>query len=177
MGTPIQIGTSEPGAQGPGGPGTAGLVRALPDLGHRTGDRGDARPRLQAADRGLTLSHAVSAVLADAAMPVVLGGDHGPSLGTFDALLRWCRDRPLFVRWLDAHADFNTWETSPPEFGTTVPGGATFRDAHLIMETLHGSGRAGSLDVVALVANPFGHRILDRPRPVIEAVPTLAALS
>jgi arginase len=40
-----------------------------------------------------------------------------------------------------------------PGAGTPVPGGATFREAHLIMEMLHDSGLTGSLDVVEL--NPF----------------------
>ena len=40
-----------------------------------------------------------------------------------------------------------------PGSGTTVPGGATFREAHLIMEMLHDCGLVGSLDVVEL--NPF----------------------
>jgi arginase len=40
-----------------------------------------------------------------------------------------------------------------PGVGTTVPGGATYREAHLIMEMLHDSGLVGSLDVVEL--NPF----------------------
>jgi arginase len=40
-----------------------------------------------------------------------------------------------------------------PGVGTTVPGGATFREAHLVMEMLHDSGRLCSLDVVEL--NPF----------------------
>lgn len=67
-----------------------------------------------------------------------------------------------------------------PGVGTTVPGGATFREAHLAMEMLHDSGLVGSLDLVEL--NPFldergrtallmvdlaaslmGRRILDRP--------------
>jgi arginase len=67
-----------------------------------------------------------------------------------------------------------------PAVGTTVPGGATFREAHLVMEMLHDSGLVGSLDLVEL--NPFldergrtalllvdlvsslmGRRILDRP--------------
>jgi arginase len=67
-----------------------------------------------------------------------------------------------------------------PGVGTTVPGGATFREAHLIMELLHDSGLVSSLDLVEL--NPFlddrgrsarvmvdlagslfGKRILDRP--------------
>lgn len=67
-----------------------------------------------------------------------------------------------------------------PAVGTTVPGGATFREAHLVMEMLHDSGRVASLDLVEL--NPFldergrtatlmvdlaaslmGRRIMDRP--------------
>lgn len=67
-----------------------------------------------------------------------------------------------------------------PAVGTTVPGGATFREAHLIMEMLCDSGLVTSLDLVEL--NPFldergrtaklmvdlcasllGHKVLDRP--------------
>ena len=40
-----------------------------------------------------------------------------------------------------------------PAVGTTVPGGATFREAHLIMEMLHEGGLVTSLDIVKL--NPF----------------------
>ena len=42
---------------------------------------------------------------------------------------------------------------SAPAVGTTVPGGTTFREAHLVMEMLCDSGRVGSLDLVEL--NPF----------------------
>lgn len=67
-----------------------------------------------------------------------------------------------------------------PAVGTTVPGGATFREAHLIMEMLCDSGLVTSLDLVEL--NPFlddrgrtaklmvdlcasllGRKVLDRP--------------
>jgi arginase len=67
-----------------------------------------------------------------------------------------------------------------PAVGTTVPGGATFREAHLVMEMLSDSGLVTSLDLVEL--NPFldergrtaivmvdltaslmGRRIMDRP--------------
>ena len=67
-----------------------------------------------------------------------------------------------------------------PGVGTTVPGGATFREAHLVMEMLHDSGLVASLDLVEL--NPFldergrtamllvdlaaslmGRRVMDRP--------------
>jgi arginase len=66
-----------------------------------------------------------------------------------------------------------------PGVGTTVPGGATFREAHLIMEMLHDCALVGSLDVVELnpfldergksalllvdlVASLFGRQIVDR---------------
>ncbi len=67
-----------------------------------------------------------------------------------------------------------------PGVGTTVPGGATLREAHLVMELLHDSARVTSLDLVEL--NPFlddrgrtaqlmvdltaslmGRRVFDRP--------------
>ena len=40
-----------------------------------------------------------------------------------------------------------------PAVGTTVPGGTTFREAHLVCELLHESGLVSSLDLVEL--NPF----------------------
>lgn len=40
-----------------------------------------------------------------------------------------------------------------PAVGTTVPGGTTFREAHLVCELLHESGLMTSLDLVEL--NPF----------------------
>jgi arginase len=67
-----------------------------------------------------------------------------------------------------------------PAVGTTVPGGATFREAHLIMEMLSESGLVTSLDLaelnpfldergrtarlmVDLTASLLGRRVLDRP--------------
>lgn len=64
--------------------------------------------------------------------------------------------------------------------GTTVPGGATFREAHLIMELLHDSGLVTSLDLVELnpsldergrtaqlmvdlTASLMGRTVLDKP--------------
>lgn len=43
--------------------------------------------------------------------------------------------------------------TIAPAVGTTVPGGTSFREAHLVMELLHESGLVSSLDLVEL--NPF----------------------
>lgn len=67
-----------------------------------------------------------------------------------------------------------------PAVGTTVPGGATFREAHLVMETLGDAGCVTSLDLVELnpaldergrtaalmvdlVGSLMGRRVFDRP--------------
>jgi arginase len=69
-----------------------------------------------------------------------------------------------------------------PGVGTTVPGGATYREAHLVMEMLHDSGLVRSLDIVELnpfldergrtartavelIGSLFGQQITDRPTP------------
>ena len=69
-----------------------------------------------------------------------------------------------------------------PGVGTTVPGGATYREAHLVMELLHDCGLVGSVDIVELnpfldargrtaraavelVGSLFGQQIIDRPTP------------
>ncbi|GEM88975.1 arginase [Oceanithermus desulfurans NBRC 100063] len=48
-------------------------------------------------------------ILDDAALPVVLGGDHSISMGSVRGVQR---GRTGLI-WIDAHADFNTPETSP----------------------------------------------------------------
>ncbi|WP_019904730.1 arginase [Methylobacterium sp. 77] len=56
--------------------------------------------------------------------------------------------------WLHVSLDVDFLEPAiAPGVGTTVPGGATFREAHLAMEMLHDSGLVRSLDLVEL--NPF----------------------
>jgi len=69
-----------------------------------------------------------------------------------------------------------------PGVGTLVPGGATYREAHLVMELLHDSGVVRSVDIVELnpfldergrtarvatelVGSLFGQQITDRPSP------------
>ena len=69
-----------------------------------------------------------------------------------------------------------------PAVGTTVPGGATLREAHLTMELLHDSRLVASLDLVELnpmldergrtarlmvdlTASLMGRRVFDRPTP------------
>lgn len=58
-----------------------------------------------------------------------------------------------------------------PAVGTTVPGGTTFREAHLVMELLHDSGLVTSLDLVEL--NPF---LDERGRTALLMVDLVASL-
>ncbi|MFF9550628.1 arginase [Methylobacterium fujisawaense] len=124
IGAPIEVGTSEPGAlMGPAALRTAGLVRALSELGHSVTDRGDVAPEGPAGMRGLdgvaawtrALSRVVEGALDAGSLPLTAGGDHSLSLGSVDGVLRHCarHRRSVFVLWLDAHADFNTPATSP----------------------------------------------------------------
>lgn len=275
LGVATASGASVRGAgMGPEALRVAGIAEALIELGHQVADHGDLRrphpgPKgdpaswrlpeerradvlelaAQASDRGLE-------VLRAGRCPVFLGGDHSIAMGTVSAAARHCsaQDKPVFVLWVDAHADYNTPQTSPsgnlhgmplallcgePEFdatfrgpwlgridpknvtiigarsvdrderkllasrgvsvldmrridemgvvalmrgvidkvkqagghlhvsidvdamdpsiapggGTLVPGGLSYREAHLIMEMLCESGAVGSVDIVEL--NPF----------------------
>jgi arginase len=58
-----------------------------------------------------------------------------------------------------------------PGVGTTVPGGATYREAHLLMEMLHDSGLVGSVDIVEL--NPFLDERGRTARTAVELVGSL----
>jgi arginase len=276
---------------------TAGIVEELHELGLEVSDLGDLTPE-NAPDA--TTSHSHLKNLAEVAgwtrslyqqayklakmdtVPVYLGGDHSLSLGSVAGIAKAAKEssQPLFVLWLDAHADFNTFVTTEsgnlhgtplafvcgqpgfepllgeplstcvdpsnvcifglrsvdkqerelvvgegvevcdmraidehgvtallgpflkrvesangllhvsldvdfiepeiaPAVGTTVPGGATFREAHLVMEMLHDSGLLSSLDLVELnpflddrgrtarlmvdlTASLFGRRVMDR---------------
>ena len=58
-----------------------------------------------------------------------------------------------------------------PGVGTTVPGGATYREAHLVMEMLHNSGLVRSVDIVEL--NPFLDEHGRQARPAVELIGSL----
>jgi len=273
LGVPIEVGASLRGSlMGPAALRTAGIARVLEQLAFSVEDHGDlAAPAFSAADHQgparasfydqikawVRMTSARAYLLAKAgAIPIFMGGDHSLSMGSINGVTRFWQEqgRPLFVLWLDAHADYNTPETtltgnmhgmsaaflcgepgldgllgdeprasiSPdrldlfgirsidplekqlvqdrrvtiadmraidehgvgvlirrvidkirarngvlhvsfdidfldpeiaPGVGTTVPGGATYREAHLIMELLHDSGLVRSVDIVEL--NPF----------------------
>jgi arginase len=302
LGAPIDMGASQRGTlMGPAALRTAGLLTLLEALGFEVTDHGDLSIR-EMADLVDTpperanhyreiqrwtrvLSRRGYEIARTGAIPIFLGGDHSLSMGSVSAMARHWRDvgKDLFVLWLDAHADYNTPETTvtanmhgmsaaflcgeggldgllgeeprtpidpdrlelfgtrsidklekdllrdrcisvadmreidefgvgvlirriidkvrardgvlhvsfdvdfldpevAPGVGTTVPGGATYREAHLIMEMLHDSGLVRSVDIVELnpfldergrtartavelVGSLFGQNIIDRPTP------------
>jgi arginase len=297
IGAPVGAGAGTAGCvMGPAALRTVDIAGTLRALGHKVVDRGDvivkaggdagapanARNFAEIAAFAKAISAETFDALKQGQFPIVLGGDHSLAMGSVNGVARhWVeRRRELFVLWLDAHADFNTPQTSPsgnmhgmslamlsgepgldgvlaghpralvkpshihlfgirsldrderdllasrgihvedmrridefgvahllreildevrqrdgvlhvsldvdfldpslaPGVGTAVPGGATYREAHLIMEMLFDSGLVGSLDLaelnpilddrgksalalVELVASLFGRKIMDR---------------
>lgn len=269
IGVPMDAGAGRRGVcLGPEALRVAGIENAFRALGHGVSDGGDiSGPRSpdtapkdgyrhlsEVAAWTAAIRDRVAASLENGNRPVILGGDHSLSIGSVGGIAKVCRARsiPLSVLWIDAHADFNTPETSPsgnihgmplatlcghldepaltplgpgtaavapenvhlvgirsvdpvekarvvesganvydmkvidergmtsvmrevlanvaatgghlhvsfdvdvldpsiaPGVGTPVPGGATYREAHLCMEMIHDSGLLGSLDLVEL---------------------------
>lgn len=130
IGAPLDLGASMRGcAMGPCALRVAGLSDRLADLGHRVIDQGDlTAPRAPDANlRGNAkncaeitgwarrLEKAAFDSLQAGRMPVFLGGDHAIAFGTVSGAARHAdaKGRPLFVLWIDAHADYNNPVTSP----------------------------------------------------------------
>jgi len=127
LGVPLDSGKRRRGClMGPDAYRTAGLERALRDLGHTVVDRGNVAPapyhaqeheKLHALEETIAWTESLAAA-ADAAMddglPIFMGGDHALALGTVLGAMRHAEkaERPLFVLWLDAHTDFHTPQTS-----------------------------------------------------------------
>jgi arginase len=129
LGIPVQEGAGRKGcALGPNALRAAGLPRMLRKHGFDFADLGDVTPAPRRkirhgnlAVKALPEVSAWTTAIAEAAyaasedaVPIFIGGDHSLSAGTLSGLARRAqeRDRPLFVLWLDAHADFHTLDTT-----------------------------------------------------------------
>jgi arginase len=103
----------------------AGLCQGLEALGHQVHDTGnvpvpvnetvaEGNPRLKYLEPIVNvcrdLAARVDCSISAGHMPVVLGGDHSLGLGS---VMGAARGRKLGLLWIDAHADFNTDETTP----------------------------------------------------------------
>jgi arginase len=127
IGVPMDLGAGRRGVDmGPSAMRAANLHARIKELGYKVQDAGNVftvepeerkpkDPRLKYVDEVLAackeLADRVDRAVKEEATPIVLGGDHSIAIGTQAGLARTSRRRGLL--WFDAHADFNTHETSP----------------------------------------------------------------
>jgi arginase len=108
----------------------AGLARRLARLDVTLHDRGNvgapAFERRPTGDEKLRFGHEIQhtcvrlrdrvrKILADGAIPLVLGGDHSIAMGTVSGVAAHlaASGEKLGLLWIDAHADMNTADTTP----------------------------------------------------------------
>ena len=130
IGAPTDIGAGTRGcSMGPESLRIAGIKQAIEHLDYDVTDLGDvtgpANPQQQPVeglrhiDEVVAWNKAVKDGLTKAYnenyLPIMLGGDHCLAIGSIAAAREHCKNtrKKLFVFWLDAHADFNTSQTSP----------------------------------------------------------------
>ncbi|MHB1261199.1 MAG: arginase [Thermoplasmatota archaeon] len=127
IGVPMDLGAGRRGVDmGPSAIRAANLHSRIADLGYKVQDGGNVftvepeerKPKdakLKYVDEVLAackdLADRVEKARKENATPIILGGDHSIAIGTHAGLARSHKRRGLL--WFDAHADFNTTETSP----------------------------------------------------------------
>jgi arginase len=126
IGVPIDLGADRRGVDmGPSAIRYAHLQNKLEGLGYEVQDEGNVEvpiaemcsitnPRLKYIDCIVPMARRVAGAVATSVQagrfPLVLGGDHSLSIGSVRGA---ARHRKLGVIWIDAHADFNSAETTP----------------------------------------------------------------
>jgi len=126
IGVPIDLGADRRGVDmGPSAIRYAHLHQKLDALGYTLEDKGNIEvalqemcdvtdPKLKYIDciipMGRRLAGAVATSIQSGRFPLVLGGDHSLSVGSIRGA---AKHRKIGVIWVDAHADFNTAETTP----------------------------------------------------------------
>lgn len=126
IGVPVDLGADRRGVDmGPSAIRYAHLFQSLGALGYTVEDRGNvevpilerctvSEPSLKYLDCIVPMARRVAGAVAtsiqNGSFPIVLGGDHSLSLGSIRGA---ARHKKLGVLWVDAHADFNTHETTP----------------------------------------------------------------
>lgn len=127
IGAPMDLGADRRGVDiGASAIRYADLNEQVGNLGHTVHDIGNivipqpeskpvGHPRLKYLEpivkAAEELADLVTTALQDGEFPLILGGDHSIALGSISGVARVHKD--IGVIWLDAHADFNTEETSP----------------------------------------------------------------
>ena len=126
IGVPIDLGADRRGVDmGPSAIRYSQLHQKLKELGYTLDDKGNIEvpiqetceitdTRLKYIDciipMGRRVAGAVATSIQAGHFPLVLGGDHSLSVGSIRGA---AKHRQLGVIWVDAHADFNTVETTP----------------------------------------------------------------
>jgi arginase len=126
IGVPIDLGADRRGVDmGPSAMRYAHLREKVQLLGRGVDDRGNIEvpiaetctiedPKLKYISCIVPMARraagAVATSMQKGHFPLVLGGDHSLSLGSVRGA---ARDRKIGLIWIDAHADFNTAETTP----------------------------------------------------------------
>jgi arginase len=131
IGVPMDLGADRRGVDmGPSALRYADLNERLQQLGYDVQDLGDIGviiPEMQhfgdphakyldeIANACTHLAKMVLHVHEEGRMPLILGGDHSIAVGSVSGMAESFRrhDKALGLIWFDAHADFNTPETSP----------------------------------------------------------------
>lgn len=127
LGVPLDHGANRRGTDmGPSALRVADVSDRIREQGHQVRDLGDVyTPTVETrelVDEGLryldevvqvceNLARRVEDLAEDGLFPIIVGGDHSLSMGTVGGLARTGDD--VGVVWIDAHADYNTAETSP----------------------------------------------------------------
>ena len=126
IGVPIDLGADRRGVDmGPSAIRYANLHKKLDSLGYTYNDKGNIEvpiqetceitdPKLKYIDciipMGRRIAGAVATSIQGGRFPLVLGGDHSLSVGSIHGA---AKHKKIGVIWVDAHADFNTAETTP----------------------------------------------------------------
>jgi arginase len=126
IGVPIDLGADRRGVDmGPSAIRYAGLQQKLVALGHAHKDEGNIEAAIQEMcevtdsklkyidciiPMGRRIAGAVATSIQGGRFPLVLGGDHSLSVGSIRGA---AKHKKIGVIWVDAHADFNTAETTP----------------------------------------------------------------
>ncbi|GAC1588025.1 MAG: arginase [Ktedonobacteraceae bacterium] len=171
IGAPMDLGADRRGVDmGASAIRYAGLSEHLERLGHTVRDTGNIaipqpeshpeghphlkylEPIIHASEELATL---VSTSLEEHEFPLLLGGDHSISLGSVSGVAHVYRN--IGVIWVDAHADFNTDETTPSGniHGMILAALAGIGDSHLT----NASGWAPKINTDTIVI--LGARDLD----------------
>ncbi len=155
LGVPSDTGAGLRGSSmGPEALRVAGLASALRRLGYTVTDTGNVNGPPNPEARAINgyrhlrevqiwcaaLRERVAEQLEADQLPITLGGDHAFSMGSIAAVSDHCRrhDKPLWVIWLDAHADFNTPDSSPSGNLHGMPAAVTCGVGHADLLALSG---------------------------------------